>query len=148
MQATIELILRLSLFWGISLLWYQLFLRRQQRFSANRIFLLLTLICSVFFVQLPEFFIPEPVYTYNLLGGPIRAGSEAIAEPMQKGWPLWLALLLSGIGLGLIRLFVSLWQLQQLLKLAKKESFQEHSLLRTPDSSDCYTFFGYIVVGD
>ena len=31
MQATIEFILKLSLFWGISLLWYQFFLRKQNR---------------------------------------------------------------------------------------------------------------------
>lgn len=148
MQATIEFILKLSLFWGISLLWYQFFLRKQKRFNANRIFLLTSLLFSVLLVNLPAYFVPEPVYSYNLMGGPIRSGSEAIAQPMQSGWPLWLALLLVGIGLGLLRLFVSLWQLRKLLLLADKQDFQGHKLLRTLESSDCYTFFGYIVVGD
>lgn len=149
METTIEFLLKTSLVWGLGLVCYLLFMRRQHRFTANRWFLLLLLLVVPLLFCLPAWrTIEEKIYLYNLAGIAVSAGSQAIAQPLQQHWVLWLILLLAGIGVGGLRLLLGWLQLRALLNKAHRQPYQHYTLLRLPQSADCYTFFGYIVVGD
>lgn len=149
MQLTIEYILKMSLLWGLALAAYHFLLRQQRMLLANRIYLLVTMLgVPLALLLIPQFQIEEKVYTYQLAGIAIQESSQAIAQPLQNSWWLWLTIALLGAGLGLVRLLANLWQLRRLFRRAKRESYRGYTILRTADSNDCYTFMGYIVLGD
>lgn len=149
MQALIEFVLKTTILWAAALFWYRVFLQKQNLLTANRIFLLLSLLLPPLLFSLPSWrIVEEKIYSYNLAGIAVSVGAEAIAKPMQAGWQLWTLLLFSGISIASIRLIINLYKLIKIVKTAKKYFFETITLLRLPRSSDAYTFFGYIIVGE
>lgn len=148
MQSTLEFLLKITVCWTCSLVWYQLFLRRESHFMSNRVFLLVSFMAMPFLFFLPAYTVTEEVYTYNLAGIAIQGGVNFLLEPIARNWDFWLLLLLIGVGMGVLRLLINLGQLWWLTSRAVRQDFQGHRLLRIANSSDCYTFFGYIVIGD
>lgn len=149
MQALIEFILKTTMLWAAAILWYRIFLQKQNLLTANRLFLLFSLLASPLLFSLPSWrIIEEKIYSYNLVGIAVSSGAEAIAKPMQTSWQLWALLLFSGIAIASIRLIINLYKLSRIIKTAKKEVYGTVNLLRLAQSSDAYTFFGYIIVGE
>lgn len=149
METLIEWMLKTSLVWGIGLLWYLAALRRQPHLRSNRLFLLFLMLIPPLVFALPAWWlVEERIYSYPLAGIAVSAGAQVLAAQAAPLWSFWLALFVAGLSVGLLRLGWGLWQLRQLLRQARLETFADYRLLRTPDSSDCYAFFGYIVIGD
>ena len=147
MQSTIEFLLKVTVCWSCCLLWYHFLLRGQAKLKANRFFLLFTLFIMPFLFFLPAYTLVEEVYTYNLTGIMVKDGANLLALPIERNWSFWANLLLVGAAIGLTRFLIGLIKLWHLFALCKQQVFEGTKLLRMPDSSDCYTFFGYVVVG-
>jgi len=147
MQLTIEFILKLTLFWLVSLLVYHLLLRKLKHLNVNRLFLLLSLWLGPVLLSMPIINY-EPIYVHQLLGGTITAGAEAVAGPLAPYWSIWQMMLLIGIGVGVVRLLFSLLQFYQTRAQATKEVVNGWVIYRLSDSQDCYTFFGCIIIGN
>lgn len=149
MAALIEYLLQITALWGLGLAWFAYFLRKQGRLAANRIFLLLfLLIVPLLLALLPLFETDNTVYFHQFGTVVVQKTAENIAAPLATTSGLWLSLFLLGITWASLRFLWATGRLLSLFRKTDREDFEGQQLLRLANSSDCYAFFGYIVVGD
>ena len=146
-QANIALIL----FYGA----YYLFLKHETNFKLSRLFLLLSLLVSLFipFLDLGKFsalFINEDSPIYETWLPDVVIHTRPVQEFENSLHPLWLAVLcvyFIGMVLNLLRIVLPLIQLRKMLRASKLRQDNGGWYYLLNDRQGSFSFFSYVFIG-
>ncbi|MFZ1292172.1 MAG: hypothetical protein WAR79_18905, partial [Melioribacteraceae bacterium] len=148
-----QLVLYPALIWGLSALYFQIFLRAEKQFTYNRLFLLLSLVTGLIIPFLNSFqflqFIKTSDSVFYGITSPeilITSSISKITENKQIYGDIFLTIYLFVAIIFVVRLFKSLYSIYILYVNSIKEHNPDYTLIHT--SINPFSFLNFVFINE
>ena len=145
----IQTIIEILVFQVLFLAVYELFLKNETFFNANRIYLLVTPILSLVlpFISLDVFKTEITTPFFQQLPTVFIGDVSTVQQTESSVWSLPMVLWLVGSGIALLLMCIKLIQLYKLKEKATQEKLEQCKIYIIPQSTLAFSFFNTIYIG-
>ncbi|WP_339660236.1 M56 family metallopeptidase [Croceibacter atlanticus] len=145
----IQTIIEILVFQVLFLAVYELFLKNETFFNANRIYLLVTPILSLVlpFISLDVFKTEITTPFFQQLPTVFIGDVSTVQQTESSVWSLPMVLWLVGSGIALLLMCIKLIQLYKLKEKATQEKLEQCKIYIIPKSTLAFSFFNTIYIG-
>ncbi len=145
----IQTIIEILVFQVLFLAVYELFLKNETFFNANRIYLLVTPILSLVlpFISLDIFKTEITTPFFQQLPTVFIGDVSTVQQTESSVWSLPMVLWLVGSGIALLLMCIKLIQLYKLKEKATQEKLEQCKIYIIPQSTLAFSFFNTIYIG-